>query len=59
MENFIFCLNRDQNGGETMMFVREDIPGKILFFENKLIETNCILNQISVERSNFSVVDIA
>ena len=59
MENFIFCLNRDQNGGETMMFVREDIPGKFLFFENKLIETKCILNQISVERSNFSVVDIA
>ena len=44
MENFIFCLNRDQNGGGTMVFVREDIPGKFLFFENKLIETKCILN---------------
>ena len=44
MENFIFCLNRNQNGRRTMVFVREDIPGKFLFFENKLIETKCILN---------------
>ena len=44
MENFIFCLNRDQNGGGTMVFVRVKIPGKFLFFENKLMETKCILN---------------
>ena len=33
-----FRLDRDENGGEIMVFVREDIPVKFLSSENKPIE---------------------
>ena len=33
-----FRLDRDQNGGSIMVFVREDITAKFLSFENKPIE---------------------
>ena len=33
-----FRLDRDQNGGGIMVFVREDITAKFLSFEDKLIE---------------------
>ena len=33
-----FRLDRDQNGGGIMVFVREDITAKLLSFEDKPIE---------------------
>ena len=33
-----FRLDRDQNGGGIMVFVREDITAKFLYFEDKPIE---------------------
>ena len=33
-----FCLDRDQNDGVIMVFVREDITAKLLSFEDKPIE---------------------
>ena len=37
-----FRLDRDQNSGGIMVFVREDITAKFLSFEGKLIEARFI-----------------
>ena len=52
-----FRLDRDQNGGGIMVFVREDITVKFLSFEINLLK-HFLLNQVSGERNGFLAVHI-
>ena len=52
-----FRLDRDQNGGDIMVFVHEDIPAKFLSFEDKPIEA-LLIELTSVKRNGFLAVRI-
>ena len=52
-----FRLDWDQNGGDIMVFVHEDIPAKFLYFEDKPIEA-LFIELTSVKRNGFLAVRI-
>ena len=38
-----FWLYRDRNGGGTLLYIREDIPSKRLYIENKIEASEIII----------------